>query len=182
MAKSKDIMHDRSHVERMLKDLAKILKIKKFKKINLEVMILSICWHDVWKAQKGHGGPVKTIYQQVMEGVFTAIIFRKEARKQGLDKDVTKRVAYAIRKHSQLQFLPTKTDEAKLLQDLDKIEKWHVGRALTAIDEYFAFTSDFMRFLFKVYMRMDKEQKLYFPALKGEFNKRKRSYFSTLGF
>jgi hypothetical protein len=185
MARSVDPLHDLRHVERMVglmdKNMSGIRKQAQGEEpVNFEVMLLAIYWHDTWKAERDPKNIYSMAYGQLMEGVLCARKFRKYARKVGLDKDLIKNTAYVIRKHSQLQVLPTRTVEARILKDLDKLEKWNYERFKAVREESFVFDSRVLMPLFRLYMSLDGEAKLYYEWAKEEFRMRRTVYFDKL--
>lgn len=140
MRLSKDPYHDWTHSERMLQDFAFLLKEQPEleQKISPEVVILSICWHDTWKAQRLASNSLQLLYHQFMDGMGSAQLFLRESAGKGLDESVRAAVFYAIRKHAQFQLFPTRTFEAKILRDLDDLElvshaRWSRGKHIFAL-------------------------------------------------
>jgi hypothetical protein len=109
MKNSPDPVHDIRHVENIFGHLDKIVRRSKFKKINFDILMLSVCWHDCWKASKDHGGWLSLFYRQAVEGVAAAKKFNRNAKKYNLPQNTLKGVFYSIRKHSQINFLPINT-------------------------------------------------------------------------
>ena len=103
-------------------------------KIDHEVMLLAIYWHDVWKARFVPQNPLHYLYGTVHEGIGSMKIFRKYALQVGLDDVTREKVEYAIRKHSDWQLLGTTDYEAKLLFDLDELENWNFDRYSSYVD------------------------------------------------
>lgn len=140
MKTSKDPYHDLTHAQRMLQDFEFLLKedhnLKK--SINPEVVILSICWHDTWKAGRIGKNVIQLIYHQLMDGLGSSLLFRYASQGSDLNEIVRKQVFYAIRKHAQFQLFPTITKEADILRDLDDLEllshdRWSRGKHIFAL-------------------------------------------------
>ncbi len=120
MSQSPDPIHDHHHIGRLLKHLEKFLK-KHPDEINFSVLLPAICWHDVWKGRRQSLNPFKLFYYQIYEGLGSLWIFY-EKNSQHLSKELLGNIGYAIRKHSQFQFFPLKTTEAKILRDIDDLD------------------------------------------------------------
>lgn len=140
MSASKDPYHDWTHTQRMLQDFEFLLKEEPNlkKTISPEVVILSICWHDTWKAGRIGKNSLQLLYHQLMDGLGSALLFRNVSQGSELNEDVRNQVFYAIRKHAQFQLLPTKTKEAHILRDLDDLEllsheRWSRGKHIFAL-------------------------------------------------
>jgi len=122
MINSIDPLHDKHHIGRLLKNLSAFLKYyPNHKKINFEVLLLSICWHDTWKAKRQTMNPFKLVYYQVYEGIGSMIIFSKNTINL-LPQSIIEKVNYTIRKHSQFQFFSLTTLESKILKDIDDLD------------------------------------------------------------
>lgn len=122
MEKSVDPLHDNHHVGRLLKNLHHLLKnYSNHKKINFEILLLSICWHDVWKTQRMTLNPIKLIYYQLYEGIGSLIIFMQHATGM-IDNHTIAEVNYSIRKHAQFQFFPLTSIESIILKDIDDLD------------------------------------------------------------
>jgi len=140
MKVSKDPYHDWTHAQRMLQDFEYLLKEEPSlkEKITPEVVILSICWHDTWKAGRLGTNTVQLLYHQFMDGLGSAFIFKDAAAKSELSSPIADQVFYAIRKHAQFQFFPIRTLEANILRDLDDLElvshdRWSRGKHIFAL-------------------------------------------------
>lgn len=122
MKKSNDPIHDLKHVENVFKNIDIFLKNNKGRTVDFDVLILAVCWHDVYKATNGSNKICRLIYNQFVEGIASSKIFRKNAKKYNFSRKFSRQVCYAIRKHSHIQFLPRMTVEARILYDGDKID------------------------------------------------------------
>lgn len=162
MGKSDDPMHDIHHVSSMLNNLSVWLKSQEGMRIrpyiNFDILILSICWHDTWKASKKSPNLLNIIYYQLYEGIGSSKLFKKYAH--DLDDEVIDKVSYAIRKHSQFQILPRKTLESKILRDLDLIEMWDHERLKRSKEKFFLHNKFGFVFL-KYYLKL-KDSRTYF--------------------
>ena len=138
MSNGKDGIHTHLHVKDLLTLLDEFLADQQNHhlkpKIDFKVMLLSIVWHDTWKSQQITSNPFKLFFNQVAEGLASMRIFSRNSRKYGLDKITVKKVKYAIRKHSELQLLPLRGLEAKLLYNLDTLELFSAPRLRNAVE------------------------------------------------
>ncbi len=128
MKQSKDVLHPVDHIERIYEMYALYKAYADEEGIDPAVFMTAVAWHDVWKARRGTRGFVGSVYAQVVEGLCAARTFRLEAQRFGVEDEFIAKVTYAIRKHSQIQFLRPVTNEALLLRDLDLLDKWDVRR------------------------------------------------------
>lgn len=119
MSQSPDPIHDHHHIGRILRQLDRFLK-SHTKRPDFEILLPAICWHDVWKGKRQSLNPVKLFYHQLYEGIGSWRIFQKH--RANLPAGLAAQIGYAIRKHSQFQFFPLKTFEAKILRDLDDLD------------------------------------------------------------
>lgn len=120
MAQSPDPIHDHHHIGRLLKHLEIFLKQHQ-EKIDYSILLPAICWHDVWKGRRQSLNPIKLFYYQIYEGIGSLKIFYHH-NQHHLPSATLKKIGYAIRKHSQFQFFPLKTIEAKILRDIDDLD------------------------------------------------------------
>src|SRR3989344_7636142 len=117
-----DPIHNERHIESLISNLNFLLKKSENlkQKIDFQVLLLSICWHDVWISKRIPKNLIHLTFHQIVEGLGSALIFKKYALKAKLNKKLLRSVYYAIRKHSSFQVIPPFTLEAKILIDLDK--------------------------------------------------------------
>lgn len=179
MKKSHDPVHDIKHVENVFKNLDLILTNLNKPKIDFDVLMLSVCWHDVYKASNWHGNIIQIIYRHIVEGIASAHIFNKGSKKYSLPAETVKGVCYAIRKHSQIQFTPRKTIEAKLLDDADKIDALNYERLKNTRFEEIIFSK-------KIYIKIaisyfeSKKNRSYFSENTPIFNDQKNDFLAYL--
>lgn len=182
MEKSIDPVHDENHIFRILKSLNNFLKNNQefdCKKINFEVLIVAIFWHDVWKSQKFPHNAFALIFNDFWEGIGSMRIFNKYAKESSLSKSIVSQIKYAIRTHPSFQILPRKTLEAKLLLDFDLLDQWSVERlkvlkkALSSQKKINPLLLHVFLFYFKKFMLPKTKSRLYFLWSKQEFEKRK---------
>jgi hypothetical protein len=160
LKRSKDALHGQDHVSRMIKMLSEILSKHPTlrKKIDLETIILSIFWHDAWKAFRRPTNALNFLTDNYYEGYGSATLFRKYALKMRLKKSLLSGVTYAIKKHPNSFFLP-KTIEGKILQDLDEVELWNFKRIISK-DNIFN-SGKFFRFLQRLYYKIRAKRRLH---------------------
>jgi hypothetical protein len=186
MQESRDPLHNFGHVVALMKDLQQFInedKTMKWDKIDMEAVVLAIYWHDVWKSKRFSKSIKTMVAHNMYEGIGSMRIFGRYAKQFQLDKELTKKVRYAIRKHSALQFLPKKSVESKILIDLDNLQQWSVER-LKIMIELFGGIGAINPRLFKMadlYFRRwtlrITEKKYYFEWSKKQMRKRKIVFF-----
>lgn len=178
MEVSKDPYHDRTHAERMLHDFSFLLKTEEAvaQALNPEVVILSICWHDTWKAGRVGQSSLDLLIHQFWDGLGSLRIFERAAKAADLDPELRKQVSYAIRKHAHFQFLPIRTLEAKVLRDLDDLDLWSEER-LERGKGIFAFAAEWR---VKIFRRTIIQQKLTTDWAIREREKRSQKFLDFL--
>lgn len=171
----------------MLDDLDRMMTQEKsidWKKINYEVLLLSIFWHDVWKSLKQPTNKRKMIYQNFWDGMGSMRVFGKRAKLFSIDKPTVREVKYAIRKHSGIQFLPKTTIESKILRDLDRLEEWSVNRlfeGLSLMEQSQYLTPKLVKvakFYFEHWMMRHSRKHMYFPWTDKEIVIRRKIFIS----
>lgn len=182
MKKGTDGLHDNHHIQRMFEYFSKLIKKNPSirKKIDLEAILLGIVWHDTWKVRKTSTNPILRTINDLYEGLGSAKLFKKHALKVKLDRTTVERVFYSIRKHSNLQFFPTRTIEAKILQDLDEIEFWNHQRVLNSKNKMFFENLGIYKFLRKLFYKLRLNRRLYFSHLESEFSKLKSQLIKNI--
>lgn len=187
MSQSCDDMHDQAHVHSILDSLDKFIQensqVKK-SAIDFATLLLAICWHDVWKSQRLPTGKSKAILHQVAEGVGSMRIFTRETKRFHLPASLEKKVGFAIRKHSMFQIIPTRRHnlEARILQDLDKLDTWkpvRLRRGIVSLQKSNSLTPGFIR-LFCLYFRyrmLPGSRKANFLWTVGEMQAWKNDFF-----
>lgn len=184
MKKSIDPLHRDDHILRMLDSLNSLLKYNPQinKIVNLEVLLPAICWHDTWRSKKFHTNKSAFLYTTFFDGLGSAKLFRRQARKLMIDKKLIKEVAYTIRKHSAVQLLSLSTTTAKILKELDLLDQWSEER-LKIIEETFLIPKKLSpriikiaKFYFDHYMIRTHQSAFYLPWIKKEFKLRKQPY------
>ena len=139
MGESKDPHHAESHINRIFDELDNFLIYEETidkNKLEMDVLLTSICWHDVWKSkQKQNTSIFKIIYDQIMDGRGSKRIFNKYIQDKGLSKDKAHKISYSILNHSPIsyffgfkKFFPLKTIESIVLKDIDELDAWSLIR------------------------------------------------------
>lgn len=188
MQKSVDPLHKEDHIFRILDSLNSLLKYSpKIKKtINFEILIPAICWHDIWKSQKFYTTKSAFLYGTFFDGLGSARLFRKAAKKLLIDKKLIRLIAYAIRKHSPVQLLPHNTTTARILKELDLLDEWSQERLITIEKTYLKsgiLSPRLLRvinFYFNHYMIKSHESAFCFSWTQNEFERRKEDYISQV--
>lgn len=140
------------------------------------VMAHSIVFHDIYKMQTPRSkGTLGILLEEAYEGLGSAKIFRKHAIKTGLENDLIKKIAYAIRKHSTFNLLPRSTNEAKLLFDLDDLEGFNIDRFKQIFNE-FKFSVDTQVKVATNYIAFRSKTGFYYDWSREMFEKRKNKF------
>lgn len=184
-----DPLHDENHTFRILTDLDQFLreetKIER-SEVNFEVLLLSICWHDVWRAKIFPKNVISLLFALLWDGLGGARMFAKRAKQVGLEQEMLSPISYAIRKHTSFQIFPPKTLEAKILKDLDNLEGWSLTR-IKALKERYLVPGKIepkllrlAKFYFDHFMAKMSTKASYFEWSKSEFLKRKKDYMDEV--
>ena len=133
MTNSKDPGHGLDHISNLLEETDRFFKFTGTKfKIDHDILLLSLYWHDVWKSQIKPNWR-NYLFLQLYEGLGSMFMFRTYARSVDLAPEMIRSVSYAIRKHSAVQGLRAKTLEAQLLWDVDTLDIWNTKRTRAAL-------------------------------------------------
>jgi hypothetical protein len=136
MKNSVDINHNAGHVFRMLSELDKLLTYEKeIKKeiVDFEILIPSICWHDIWKTgRKQTTNFIILLLEQQYESIGSLLIFNNFIRKKKIMYKKANTIAKNILFHSEFDLLPPlafvrnkyleRNLELKILRDLDVLD------------------------------------------------------------
>jgi hypothetical protein len=136
MTITKDPGHGIDHVNNLLRDVNRFFKsMGNTFDIDKEVLLLALYWHDVWKSQNK---PTMSnfLFHQLYEGLGSMFMFKRYAGVVDLSPGITRRVSYAIRKHSAVQIRPASTLEARLLWDVDTLDLWNFQRIQTVFNNF----------------------------------------------
>ena len=178
MANSKDPGHGIEHINNLLRETNRFIKSTGDKyKIDRDVMLLSLCWHDVWKSQiKPNRG--NYLFLQLYEGLGSMFMFKTYARRVDLAPEMIRSVSYAIRKHSAIQALRARTLEAQLLWDMDTLDIWNTQRTCLALQNMGRIHIS----AFDAYIRYVKKAgfRLYFEWTKNEVRKIAPSFLEEM--
>ena len=146
------------------------------------MLLLAICWHDVWRTKRFPLNIISFIFNHSHEGTGSMSMFSQIAAVFDLDKRLIRSVRYAIRKHSGLQFKRLTTLEAKILKDMDSLEEWSLSRLKPIVDGNVFFNVmnskaiRLAKFYFDNFMVRDSAKSFHFEWSKAEFTKRKEAY------
>ncbi len=138
MDASCDPLHLRSHIDDMFQELPSLLATvpRIGLRVDYEVLLLAIIWHDVWKAKVPSTSFLSLIVNNIVEGHFSAYIFLQEARRFGLKVTTIFQVMHAITYHSVFFPLGKRTYELMILYDLDTLELWNMKRMIRVEDTF----------------------------------------------
>lgn len=136
MKKGSDPTHDVRHVKRLTKMAKDLVKAEKLEaRVNMEMLMLAIVWHDSWTAKNVPKNFFQMLWQYIYEGWGSARIFIREAKREGLEERKIKKIAYAIRKHPSSCWRGPKSLEGKILRDVDNIDQWKWKRIAGLVKE-----------------------------------------------
>ncbi len=188
MRQSDDKIHDHTHIESIISSLCEFMEQSdevNWRIIDFDVLLLSICWHDVWKSSRRTNKAHKIVYYQIYEGLGSMRLFNKHAKVHTLPKQIVKKVKYAIRKHSMFQIFPTRQLEAKILWDMDFLDPWkgiHLKKSIANFSELGKITPRFIS-LFKLYFRFymqPKSKRTNFEWTRNKIEREKAEFFGNL--
>lgn len=148
MKNSIDINHDVEHIyeifELLNKFLDKEISIKK-SDIDFEVLLTSICWHDVWLAKKGQSKRLRNVIaDRTYEGVGSARMFREFISREKISIDKIWEITWIVSLHADFRFLPiikvikkySRNLELKILSDLDTLSMFSPERIKRTVKKY----------------------------------------------
>ncbi len=184
MRRSINPLHDERHIFGILSNLDTFLETGEVEKskINFEVLLLAICWHDVWRAKRFPLSLFVYLFDHVMEGTGSMGMFSQVSEVFGLDEETIKKTSYTIRKHSGFQILPLKSLEGRILKDLDSLEEWSLDRIKPMKEHYMLLgimntkVMKLAKFYFDHFMVKDLAKSFFFKWPKTEFERRKKVY------
>ncbi len=189
MSKSPDPLHNHHHILNMLKDLDLMLSNDheiNWKKVNFNVLLLSITWHDIWKSQRLPKSRKKLVYHWFAEGIGSMRLFSKETKKYHFDPMITKKVRYAIRKHPYFQLLPKRTIESKILKSLDELEDFSIDRfkeglnSIHELSEVSPRLASLFRFYYQHWISRKNGYGSKYSWSRIEYQKRKHVFFTQI--
>lgn len=165
MSVSKDFHHDENHIFRLFILLDEFLFNfpDGFKsKINFNILLPSICWHDVWKSRREQSRNILALFiYELYEGIGSYKIFKKHIRLKKYDKQIDKQtinsISYCIKRHSGFMsllgvprvFSGIDSTEGKILRDIDCLESWNYERLEILIEKYSFRIREFNPWLFR---------------------------------
>lgn len=163
MKQSRDVLHTEEHIYRLLDYLHLLLENKPEgnpTKIDMEVLLLAICWHDIWKAKRLARNYFFMFFDDIFEGIGSIRIFLRRAKKTKLSNNVIKQITYAIRKHTRFVIFLPKTVEARILRDIDHLD-------LFSMDKVEALKRQYLSDPAKINPRLLKLAKFYYDHFIG---------------
>jgi len=178
---SKDIVHGIEHVM-TLRDSYLAFKKAHSSRIKLDkrVMAQAIVFHDVWKTQARRSEYfLKVLFEEYFEGSRSADIYRGYAYNFNIDRNVIENVSYAITKHSTGTLFPRRTNEAKLLFDLDELEFFNIERFKKGFNN-FKFGVDRKLAAAVTYLKLRSKRGFYFDWSHAMFENRKKRFLEGL--
>jgi hypothetical protein len=189
MLKSPDPLHNHRHIQNMLKDLDIMLSEDReiiWEKVNFNILLLAITWHDIWKSQRLPKSRKKLVYHWFAEGIGSMRLFSKETKKYHLNPTISRKVRYAIRKHSTFQFLPKRTVESKILKSLDELEDFSIDRFKDALNSIHTLSeaspriASLFRFYYQHWISRKNGYGSKYSWSRIEYQKRKHIFFSQI--
>lgn len=194
MKESIDPAHNEEHVENILDNLDKFLESGQIKitKINFEILLVAICWHDVWKSTRMPENIRSVFVNQIWDGWGSARVFKKEVKLENEEKKKLRKVFWIIGNHPRDMTIhvPFRTYlETKILKDMDRLERWSIKRH----DDFFekllivrgTKNQRFVGWLAKFFQEKytlwsDSDKKYYFKWSKNELKRRRDGYLRQL--
>ncbi|MFA5828395.1 MAG: hypothetical protein WC841_03515 [Candidatus Shapirobacteria bacterium] len=194
MKKSIDPAHDEKHVENILENIDGFLESKEVKveRINFEILLVAICWHDVWKSTRMPDSIVSVLVNQIWDGWGSAKVYKREVKLGKEENKRLRKVFWIIGNHPRdmTVHMPFRTYlETKILKDADRLERWNLKRHVDFFEKL-ALVRDvesqkWVRWLIKFFKKKytlwsDSDKKYYFRWAKDEFRKRREMYIVEL--
>ncbi len=128
MQGSVDPVHNVGHLERMFADLDRFISENKGLKIDFGTLLISISWHDIWRAINFKPDLIGALRSHFTEGRNAAKYAAEEMTKAGFDQALIDSVRYCVDKHPDPQFSKRETVESQILHDLDHLDSWSEER------------------------------------------------------
>lgn len=193
-----DMMHDSSHIERVLKISREVYKSLNNKRINWDLVEQAALWHDISRINNRGS----TLFMYLFDDLLSIKIIRREFSKLRISKQFTQKVCDVIIGHK-LYSLTKRTAENHIFHDADTLDIYSVGRYKQAIKylktSWFSKLPPkkigFVKFIMNLYVLLavliyhsmqyrqltfDKSRKIYnrkMRELVKFFHKRKSNYF-----
>ena len=194
MEKSIDPAHNAEHIENILNNLEEFLESGEIKRsrINFEVLLVSICWHDVWKSMRMPDDILSVFVNQVWDGWGSARIFKKEVGLKDEEEGKLRKVFWIIGNHPRDMtiHIPFRMYlETKILKDMDRLERWNLKRHDDFFEKLLVVRDEknqkYVNWLIKFFKEKytlwsDSDKKYYFQWTKQEFKKRRDIYLRNL--
>ncbi len=135
MQGSVDPAHNTGHLERMFADLDKFITENNDLKIDFDTLLISISWHDIWRATNFKPSLIGALRSHFTEGRNAARYTAEEMSKADFDQTLINHVRYCVGRHPDSQIAKRETIESQILHDLDHMDSWS-GERLREIKEY----------------------------------------------
>lgn len=182
MRGSIDPIHGTTHINSLLDDLDLWLRHEPTlkKKINWDILLPALGWHDTWKATHFGTSIGFVVWAQLYEGIGSAHLFKQYAQSLHVAPHIIEAICYAIRKHSLVQFLEFETLESQILFDLDTLALWDIQR-LETVRGYLRLHSTLLDgkkdYFTHLFLRLHTPDILYHEWPRGVFSQRRSYYF-----
>jgi len=184
-----DKMHDAAHIYRVLDILDKFLHAEKEKiihSINFNVLMVSICWHDTWRALRKPQTKVSVLLDEIWDGMGSVGLIKEKIKHLHVSLEEKREMIRCIRHHGTFNIARSRSVESKILKDLDLLEVWSFERFEALKQEYLfvdivnPITLRAAKFYFDRFMKKQDGSKYYFEFFKQEFLKTKADYIANV--
>jgi len=185
MRESIDDSHNHNHVYRLFDFAHNLINAEGedvSEKLNFDIFVPAICWHDTWKAGRFTNDSLKVfIFDQYWDGLGSARKFSKHIKTYypTMDAKLYKEIKYSVRQHGGLSksLFGVKNIETKVLCDIDTLDLWSMKRIKSMADKYLNHehvnkrSRGIVRYYVKKYLKVD-DDKFHFDWSKSEYLKK----------
>ena len=190
MAKSIDVVHDETHICRLLDYLDGFMATEEYGdvsgQVDLKALFIAILWHDTWRAGRDPKNVLQAIPDILLEEIFSAKGFDKAATMSGLGEELKRKVRYIIRKHTPIQLFSPKTIEARIMREIDNLDILSLDR-LYLIEKKFVCDRPFelrywrlARFATKIFIEPQTDKFYTFDHFKEDFRRKKELFLEKV--
>lgn len=190
MAKSIDVVHDETHVYRLLDYLDGFMATEEYGdvsgQVDLKALFIAILWHDTWRARRDPKNIFQAFPDMILEEIFSTREFLKAAKKSNLDEKIKQNSRYIIRKHTPLQVFPPKTIEARIMREIDNLDILSLDR-LYLIEKKFVCDRPFelrywrlAKFATRIFIEPQTDKFYTFDHFKEDFGRKKESFLKKV--
>ena len=195
MKHNPDPHHALPHIQNLFSELDVFLKKESsvsVKNIDFNVLLPSICWHDVWKGKDVQTNKFYiTMYRDWAESTLSGKTFKtfvKNNYKNEISKQQVNKINHCIKKHSRLTkkfpkffenyLFKVKYVEAKILSDIDILDSFSLVRMKQLVEHHIkSETFDFRLFIVAkwwiyLFVISAKDSNLFYAYAKNEFKSR----------